>query len=96
MESATAMIAEHKEKFTIAEHWEQRPKKRDLNNAISRIQGLARKCGAKTTNHTLQDLSCKLSDLAEVLETRHSVLEKIRSNFKDVVLGKDTDIQRNQ
>ncbi|CAK0863639.1 unnamed protein product [Prorocentrum cordatum] len=59
MESATAMLAEHKEKFTI-------------------------------------DLSCQLSDLAEVLETRHSVLEKIRISFKDVVLGKDTDIQRNQ
>ncbi|CAK0820760.1 unnamed protein product, partial [Prorocentrum cordatum] len=79
-----------------AEHWDQRPEKRGIQTVVGTIQAAAQKYGAITIAHILQDSSCQVPVQAERVEFRHNVLEAIRNEFVDLVLGEATDITEPQ
>lgn len=77
--------------FAWQDHWESKMRKRDFESLMGKLWSSGRKCGALISDLEAADLSQQLFDLAEALETRQEIFDRLRSSFIEFVLSTLTE-----
>jgi hypothetical protein len=76
--------------WNFRQHYERKGGRRPVATISARWRKCARVAGALIQNTKALDVAAKLDDAAELLEIRHDVFEKIRSNFGEYALETQT------
>ena len=83
VDNARSTFVKLEESSTWKLLWDSKNRKREIAGRRSRLVNAGRRCGSLVSNKDARSLSQQLFDLAERLETRAAVIEKIRIDFVD-------------
>ena len=84
LEGAINLIVKTTEEYTWEFHWNSKGRKRDFDGLLSRLQASGRRCGAVLADEEATKISQQCFDLADKLEARAAVFDRLRVDFIDL------------